>query len=217
MIMNQANPNSAIPSWDEIRQMIHETSIQMKETDRLIKETDQLIKETGLQMKETDRKMQESGREFEKMRKELREVSTRFTSQSGHIIEGLMEPSAIKIFQDRGYDINRCWKNFKKYNKSVGRKLEVDLLLLDDDIAVIVEVKINCTCSDVDHFIEQMRHFKEVCPEYADKKILLSMAAVNYERDSDKHAKDLGLFVIRVTNDNIFSLDPNEKEKMLVL
>ena len=215
--MNQANPNSAIPSWDEIRQMIHETSIQMKETDRLIKETDQLIKETGLQMKETDRKMQESGREFEKMRKELRELSTRFTSQSGHIIEGLMEPSAIKIFQDRGYDINRCWKNFKKYNKSEGRKLEVDLLLLDDDIAVIVEVKINCTCSDVDHFIEQMRHFKEVCPEYADKKILLSMAAVNYERDSDKHAKDLGLFVIRVTNDNIFSLDPNEKEKMLVL
>ena len=50
--MNQANPNFAIPSWDEIRQMIHETSIQMKETDRLIKETDQLIKETGLQMKE---------------------------------------------------------------------------------------------------------------------------------------------------------------------
>ena len=182
----------------------------MKETDRLIKETDQLIKETDRQMKESDLK-------FKEMREELRELSTRFTSQSGHIIEGLMEPSAIKIFQDRGYDINRCWKNFKKYNKSVGRKLEVDLLLLDDDIAIIVEVKINCTCRDVDHFIEQMRHFKEVCPEYADKKILLSMAAVNYERDSDKHAKDLGLFVIRVTNDNIFSLDPNEKKKMLVL
>ena len=57
--MNQANPNPAIPSWDEIRQMIHETSIQMKETDR---------------------KMKESGREFEKMREELRELSTRFTS-----------------------------------------------------------------------------------------------------------------------------------------
>ena len=194
--MNQANTNSAIPSWDEIRQMIHETSIQMKETDR--------------RMKESDLK-------FEKMREELRELSTRFTSQSGHIIEGLMEPSAIKIFQERGYNINRCWKNFKKYNKSVGRKLEVDLLLLDDDTAIIVEVKINCTCRDVDHFIEQMRRFKEVCPEYADKKILLSMAAVNYERDSDDHAKKLGLFVIRVTNDNIFSLDPNEKKKMLIL
>ena len=74
--MNQANTNSAIPSWDEIRQMIHETSIQMKETDR--------------RMKESDLK-------FEKMREELKELSTRFTSQSGHIIEGLMEPSAIKI------------------------------------------------------------------------------------------------------------------------
>ena len=43
------------------------------------------------------------------------------------------------------------------------------------------------------------------------------MAAVNYERDSDAHAKKMGLFVIRVTNNNIFSLDPNDKEKMLVL
>lgn len=121
-MMNQAYPYSKDLSWDEIRQMIRETSIQMKETDR--------------RMQETDRRMQETDRKFEKMREELRELSTRFTSQSGHIIEGLMEPSAIKIFQERGYDINRCWKNFKKYNKSVGSKLEVDLLLLDDNIAI---------------------------------------------------------------------------------
>lgn len=121
-MMNQAYPYSKDLSWDEIRQMIRETSIQMKETDR--------------RMQETDRRMQETDRKFEKMREELRELSIRFTSQSGHIIEGLMEPSAIKIFQERGYDINRCWKNFKKYNKSVGRKLEEDLLLLDDNIAI---------------------------------------------------------------------------------
>lgn len=156
-MMNQAYPYSKDLSWDEIRQMIRETSIQMKETDRRMQETDRklqetgrLIKETGQQMQETDRRMQETNRKmqetdcrmqetdrkFEKMREELRELSTRFTSQSGHIIEGLMEPSAIKIFQERGYDINRCWKNFNKYNKSVGRKLEVDLLLLDDNIAI---------------------------------------------------------------------------------
>lgn len=142
-MMNQAYPYSKDLSWDEIRQMIRETSIQMKETDRRMQETDRklqetgrLIKETGQQMQETDRRMQETDRKFEKMREELRELSTRFTSQSGHIIEGLMEPSAIKIFQERGYDINRCWKNFKKYNKSVGSKLEVDLLLLDDNIAI---------------------------------------------------------------------------------
>ena len=88
--MNQENPSSAIPSWDEIRQIIRETSIQMKETDRLIKETglqmketdrkmqetDRLIKETGLQMKETDRRMQETDRrmqETDRMTKEFKE------------------------------------------------------------------------------------------------------------------------------------------------
>ena len=59
---------------------------------------------TSEQMKETDRKM--------------KEMEYRFFSQAGHIIEGLMEPSAIKMFQEKGYDIDCCYKNFKKFNKT---------------------------------------------------------------------------------------------------
>ena len=183
-------------TWEDIKQMVAATTLHMAETDRRMAETDR-------QMKETDRK--------------FRELANQFTSQSGHIIEGLMEPSAIRIFQERGYDINRCWKNFKRHTKSSGQKLEVDLLLLDDDIAIIVEVKIDCTHHHIDHFIEQMGHFKEVCPEYKDKRILLAVAAVTFERDADQYAHEKGLFFIRVTNYNIFSLDDNEGDRMLEL
>ena len=216
------------PSWSDIKAMIaeqyRESRLRQQEIDRQMQETDRRMQETNRRMQETDRYLQETARrqretnmQIKETERVIKELSTRFTSQSGHIIEGLMEPSAIKMFQQKGYDINRCWKNFKKYSKSAGRKLEVDLLLLDDEIAIIVEVKISCTHKDIEHFIEQMHYFKEVCPEYADKEIMLAIAAVNFERNSDQFAHEQGLFVIRVSNDDIFALDDFDGDKMLKL
>lgn len=199
---------------EKLRESMQETDRRMQETDRRIQETDRMIKalheenlRTEAYIKDTDRQLREN----------MNLLTTRFTSQAGHIIEGLMEPSTVKMFQDRGYAINRCWKNFKKYNKGMGKKLEVDLLLLDDDVAIIAEVKINCTKKEIDHFIDQMKLFKEICPEYADKKIFLAVAGVNFERDSDLYAHQRGLFVIRVSNDDIFTLDPSEGDVLTTL
>lgn len=205
--MNETTLDPKTMSWDDIKQVLADTSLKMKENERLIKE----LRENG---KEIDRRMEESDR---KLKERMNELNSQFISQSGHIIEGLMEPSAMKMFQDKGYDIDRCWKNFSKYDKSMGKKLEVDLLLLDDEVAIIVEVKINCTRRHIDHFIKQMAYFKKVCPEYADKEIMLAIAAVNYDRSAAEYAHKQGLFVIRVFNDNIFALDSNDGDKMIKL
>lgn len=205
--MNETTLDPKTMSWDDIKQVLADTSLKMQENERLIKE----LRENG---KEIDRRMEESDR---KLKERMNELNSQFISQSGHIIEGLMEPSAIKMFQDKGYDIDRCWKNFSKYDKSMGKKLEVDLLLLDDEVAIIVEVKINCTRRHIDHFIKQMAYFKKVCPEYADKEIMLAIAAVNYDRSAAEYAHKQGLFVIRVFNDNIFALDSNDGDKMKIL
>ena len=205
--MNETTLDPKTMSWDDIKQVLADTSLKMQENERLIKE----LRENG---KEIDRRMEESDR---KLKDRIDKLTTRFTSQSGHILEGLMEPSAMKMFQDKGYNIDRCWKNFKRHVKDIGKKLEVDLLLLDDEIAIIVEVKINCTKQDIDHFINQMQSFKEICPEYADKEIMLAIAAINYDRDADKYAHEQGLFVIRVYDDRIFALDPNDGDTMTIL
>ena len=205
--MNETTLDPKTMSWDDIKQVLADTSLKMQENERLIKE----LRENG---KEIDRRMEESDR---KLKERMNELNSQFISQSGHIIEGLMEPSAMKMFQDKGYDIDRCWKNFSKYDKSMGKKLEVDLLLLDDEVAIIVEVKINCTRRHIDHFIKQMAYFKKVCPEYADKEIMLAIAAVNYDRSAAEYAHKQGLFVIRVFNDNIFTLDSNDGDKMKIL
>lgn len=192
------------PEWDKLLKSIRETSEQMKETDRQI----------NLQMKETDRRIAETDRQMKETKKELRELAYRFTSQSGHIIEGLMEPSALRIFQDAGYDVDRCTKNYKIHIKATGQKAEYDVILLDNTVVIVVEVKINCTKADVDHFIKQMVPFRELFPESGNKEVLGAMAAINYERDADRYAHEQGLFVIRVSDDDIFSLDDTNGDNL---
>lgn len=209
-----------VPTWAELKEMILETSRQMRENERQRKEElerkeKKWEEEQKRKEEEQKRKEEEWRKEKIEMRREMREMNNRFFSQSGHIIEGLMEHSSIRMFQERGYDIDHCWKNYKRHNKASGYRAEYDLVLIDDTIAIVVEVKINCTRRDVDHFIEQMGHFKELSPEYAHKEILSAVAAVNYERDADKYAHEQGLFVIRVDEDeDIFSLDPSDNDTL---
>ena len=196
------------------QKFIDQTNLQMQETDRRMQETDQLIKETGQQIKETGQIVKETSRQMKETDRKFKELSNQFSSTTGHIIEGLMEPASIRLFREKGYNVNRCWKNFKRYEKASGRKLEVDLLLLDDEIAIIVEVKTNCTRRDIDHFTNQRTFFKEVCPEYADKTILLAVAAINYDRDAKQHALLEGLLAITASDNEIFSLECPDESRL---
>lgn len=171
-----------------------------EEIRQIQRETDKLLKENAQQMKETDRK--------------IKELSTRFSSTTGHIIEGLMSSSAIKIYEDAGIKIDSLCKNFKRKSKSLNMAMEMDVVLFNDTQVIVEEVKSSCDKKDVEEFFHKMEKFKLLYNEYADKEVLGAVAAINYENDADKYARDLGLFVIRVASDEIFSLDPFELEKL---
>ena len=231
MIMNQANPNSAIPSWDEIRQMIHETSIQMKETDRLIKETDLLIKETGLQMKETDRKMQETDRMIKENKeglketrtllddiarqsdKRIKELDNLFSTQWGKLIESLSTPAALKLFKDLDIGINRVYSGERKIKDNGIDKIELDIVLCNTTVAIVVEVKTTFRKSDVSEFLKKMKTVKKYFPEFADKQLYAATAAIKYNDSSDVIAQKRGMFVIHTSGDGVFSLtEPKKRE-----
>jgi len=201
-----------------------------KETDRQIQESRRESEKSRREFderleayrKETDRRIEENTRlieksrdEFEKSNKEfraqLRSITDRFLSQSGHIVEGLMERSALNLFKDMDFNIVGCWKEMKATNKATNRRMEVDLFYHDTTEAVAVEVKIKCEREDIDHFLEQMSHFKEVFPKYADTKVYAAIAAINYNRSADVYAAEKGLFVIRVSENDVFSLDSANK------
>lgn len=217
MESTQFNQNPA-SDWmaqiQSIRDINRETALMLKEQDKWIEKHNRWIEEHNLWSKEQDRRMAETDRQMKETDRKLKELANRFTSQSGHIIEGLMEPSALRIFQDAGYDVDRCTKNYKIHIKATGQKAEYDVILLDNTVVIAVEVKINCTKTDVDDFIKHMIPFRELFPEAGSKEVLGAMAAINYERDADRYAHEQGLFVIRVSDSDLFSLDDPSKDML---
>ena len=168
---------------------------------RLQKETDRLQKETFAQMKETDKK--------------IKELATRFSTTTGNIIEGLMSSSATEMFQRAGYDMHSKAKNVSRKSKNPNEGMEVDVILHNDTTAIAIEVKASCGKADIDRFLQQMEKFKRLFPLYADKEVLVAIAAVNYENDADNYAHERGLIVVRTDSYNIFSVDACEKGKLL--
>lgn len=186
--------------WKKIRALQDEVWALSRETDRQIKETGQQIKETDRQMKETDKK--------------IKELSARFSSTTGHIIEGLMSSSAIKMYEDKGFYVDGLCKNFKRKSKELNMEMELDVMLYNDRQIIVEEVKASCDRKDVDKFLQHMKNFKQLFSEYADKEVFGAIASVNYENNADIYAREQGLFVVRVSSDDIFTLDPFTLENL---
>ena len=225
---------------EKVAQGEREHDRDMREIRKTLKDIYEIRKESDLRAAERDeefnRKMAERDEEFnrkmaewdenffrekeewdQRMRetdKKIKEVTTRFSSTTGHIIEGLMSSSAIKMYEDKGFKINSLCKNYKRKNKQLNLEMEQDVVLFTETQVIVEEVKASCDKKDVEKFFHNMEKFKLLYDEYADKEVFGAVAAVNYEEGADTYARNLGLFVVRVSSDEIFSLDPFELEKL---
>ncbi len=205
-----------------------------RESDRRIeeyrRESDKRIEESR---RESDRRIEESRKETEREVEEMlakthrevkemfaetnatiRRVSVEFLGVTGHIVEGLVSSSTEKIFKDAGFDLHDSGKNLRRELASEDKQMEVDALLGNEKLVVPVEVKANFTKKKVKRFLHKMEMFRKFFPEYADKEVIAAIAAINYEAGVADFAHEEGLLVIRVSSDDIFSLDPVDEKKL---
>ncbi len=200
------------------RRMKEEEQARLKSREDFDRSLQASREDFDRRMKEEEQARQKYREEYERESKKtdkiIRKMSENFISQSGHIVEGLMEPCAMKIFQDYGFDLDKCWKNMEGRDKMTGKEMEVDLFLHDTTDSIAVEVKIHCTKKKIVHFLEQMRMFKQIFTEFANNKVYVAIAAINFDKEAVAYAKEKGVFLIHCNND-VFTLEPMEKEKLL--
>ena len=229
-IKQEERDNELKEAW----KLVRENSAQMKESredfNRQLKESredfDRRMKESGeafdKRMKETDRRIEESRKETDKQIKEMfaetnatiRRVSVEFLGVTGHMVEGLVSSSVEKIFKEAGFDLHDSGKNLKRELPPDNRQMEVDAMLSNESVVVPVEVKEHFTKRKVKRWLHKMETFREFFPECADKEVFAAVAAINYEEGAAELAHEEGLLVIRVSSEDIFSLDPVDKEKL---
>ena len=199
--------------WDEIYKNIHEVVEASKsqkdhfernlaalyEMREQMKETDRMIKATGEQMKETDRKM--------------KQLEGLFTTQWGKLIEALAKPACLKLFSDLGIGITQVYNGPRK-GKYFCNEMEIDVILCNTTVAVAVEVKTTCKIEHIDHFLQQMEHFKETFHPFANYTVYPAVAALKYDEGSDVYASKKGMFVLHANGEDMFDLvEPKERKE----
>lgn len=194
-------------SWAELKEYISAISVQMQETDRQMKETDKRIEASRI---ETDKRIEASRIETDR---KLRTLGDQFVSQTGHILEGLTQRSALRALQKAGFKVDQSFKEMTGSNSELGLNMEIDLLYADTAEAIAVEVKTHCTKAKINHFLKQMRHFKLLYPRFADMDVYVAMAALNYTKEAEAYAREKGVILIHVSED-VFTVEPIDREKL---
>ena len=178
---------------------------------------DRQAKEFHERMLESDQKMEKSRLEFEKSRFEFDEILKRSQKESeksrkdfnkrlgevtgvwGKFVAEMVKPRIIKMFKDKGIMIRTALQNVvgligdKKY-------YEIDLLLINTQIAVAVEVKSSLSVTDVKEHLERLEKIQKVQPERINMTgatLYGAVAGIIVENDADVFAYRQGLFVLR--------------------
>ena len=174
----------------------------MTETEKSIQEVWALFKETERRFKETDRRFKETDERF----KELRYL---FTSQWGKLIEALVEPAVLKLFQERGIRVIDTAQRVKVRRN--GKEMEVDILATNEDSVIPIEVKTTLKVEDVNEYLDRLSHFMEFFERYRGMKLYGAVAGVRIDERADRYAYRNGLFVLTLSGEGTVVILNDEK------
>lgn len=206
--MNTLIPNDPAPTLEDIWRLFRETDRRFQETAREFQETKQLLKQ---QSEEFDRKMQQRSEDFDrKMQQRDKEFNDRLgklTNRLGDFVEGLVKPSVVRLFQERGIDVHVVSRNVEAKNPQLGLETEIDLLVINGDCCILIEIKSNLGIDDVNEHLERMEKFKPLFPVYSDRKIYGAVTGMVIQENAAKYAYRKGLFVITQKGDSAIILN----------
>jgi len=174
-----------------------------QELERAIQEVWALFRETDRKFKETDRKFKETDKKFKETDKKIAEVSrtvAALTGKWGRFVEGLIAPSTIFMFKERGIEVEKIYQRVKAHKD--GKEMEIDILAINKEYAVLIEAKSTLGIEDVNEHIERLKAFKKFFPEYSARKVIGAVAGIVIE-EADKFAYRQGLFVIGQTGETV--------------
>ena len=197
---SEATPKSVWAMIEATQKQLQSLTEKQAETDRQMKETDRQMKETDRKMAETDRKM-----------KNVAEMIGGMANSNGDFAE---EYFINSIEQDKnifGEHFDECISSSKRYDKSSGKKIERDILLVNGKSVAIVEVKYKARREDVEKLINKLSDFRALYMQYHSHGIYLGLAAMSFDKGVEEKCLESGIAVIKQVGDTVVVSDENMK------
>ncbi|MEM1242655.1 MAG: DUF3782 domain-containing protein, partial [Cyanobacteria bacterium P01_H01_bin.26] len=178
-------------------------------------EADRRFAEADRRAAEADRRAAESKAEFDKRMAEAdkrlakseaiaaqanRAVNS-LSSRWGRFVENIVAPAALRLFQEQGMAVQEVYQRVRSARGN--RNLEIDILVVDDDVAVAIEVKSRLTQDSIRQVLRSLEQFKLAFPHYASYRLYGAVAAIEIDKDVDTYAYNQGLFLIQQSGDSV--------------
>ena len=122
-------------------------------------------------------------------------------SRWGRFVENLVAPAALRLFQEQGMAVQEVYQRVRSARGK--RNLEIDILVVDDDVAVVIEVKSRLTQDSVRQVLSCLEQFKAAFPHYTSYRLYGAVAAIEIDKDVDTYAHNQGLYVIQQSGDSV--------------
>ena len=175
--------------------------VSFEDIKQLFKETDRRMAEAQA---ETDRRMQETDRYLKSLGRRFGDLGNRL----GEFVEGMVRPGIVRMFRERGLELHQT---FRDMSARQGKEAaQIDLMAIDETVAVAVEVKSRLTVEAVDEHLRRMEKFRRLFPRFGDLRVLAAVAGMVIDDEAAAYAEEKGLFVIGQSGDAAVLLNSNE-------
>jgi DNA repair exonuclease SbcCD ATPase subunit len=175
-----------------------------------------------------DRASQEVAKASEEIRKLKTEVS-RLTGSWGEFVEGMIEPSAIKFMEEKGFKVIGVYPEAKVSRD--GMNAEYDLYLIceksnnnknkgnnnrkKEKVILLVSAKTKVSSRDVDELLEDMRKFFFFLEQYKGFKLIGAIAGIRFGKGADLYALRSGLITMKPSGE-VMEIHEPKKPKVIV-
>ncbi|HLC15741.1 MAG TPA: DUF3782 domain-containing protein, partial [Thermodesulfovibrionia bacterium] len=112
-----------------------------------------------------------------------------------------LAPGAVRIFRERGINVKSVFQRVE--SQKDGKQMEIDVLAVDGEYAVLIEAKSTLSVDDVNEHLERIEAFKYFFPEYRDRKAVGAVAGIVIDAGADRYAYRKGFFVIAQSGETV--------------
>jgi DNA-binding PadR family transcriptional regulator len=173
--------------------------------DRAFAAADRAFAAAERASQEVARASEEVAKTSEEIKKLKTEIS-RLTGSWGEFVEGMIEPSAIKFMEQKGFKVIGVYPEAKVSRD--GENAEYDLFLVcekksnnsnrkKDKVILLVSAKTKVSSRDVDELLEDMKKFFFFLEQYKGFKLMGAIAGIRFGKGADIYALRSGLIVMK--------------------
>jgi predicted nuclease with TOPRIM domain len=182
---------------DKIEEIIQRFSERI---DRFSEENERGFRELRERVSKTSEEVAKTSEEIKKLKTEI----SRLTGSWGEFVEGMIEPSAIKFIEEKGFKVVQVHQEAKVSRN--GLNAEYDLYLVcekpnknnkKEKVILLVSAKTKVSSKDVDELLEDMKNFFFFLEEYKGYKLMGAIAGIRFGKGADIYALRSGLIVMK--------------------